>query len=96
MEHVFFEPEFDWDEHNLHKNWIKHKVKYAEAEEAFFDLELKILPDPTHSSAEKRFIALGQTKAGRKLFLAFVERRGKIRVISARDMNRKERNGYKK
>lgn len=96
MDFIFLDPGFDWDEHNIHKNWIRHQVKHTEAEEVFFNLKFKVLPDPTHSALEKRFIALGQTSEGRPLFVVFTERRKKIRVISARNMSKKEREMYEK
>ncbi|MFH0948778.1 MAG: BrnT family toxin [Elusimicrobiota bacterium] len=94
MEKVFLELDFDWDTHNIDKIWKKHKVRFPEAEEVFFDINLTILPDPTHSIAEERYIALGKTKTGRPLFVVFTERAGKIRIILARDMNKKERSGH--
>lgn len=94
MDEVFSAAEFEWDEYNIEKNWRRHKVRFAECEEVFFDGSLKILPDEGHSQAEKRYLALGQTKGGRLLFVAFTERKGRIRVISARDMSRKERRAY--
>ncbi len=69
-------------------------MQFPEAEEIFFDINLTILPDPTHSIAEERYIALGKTKTGRPLFVVFTRRAGKIRIISARDMSKKERSRY--
>ncbi|MBI4668894.1 MAG: BrnT family toxin [Elusimicrobia bacterium] len=94
MDFLFEAAEFEWDEHNAIKNWKKHKVRHSECEEIFFDPGLKILPDETHSAIENRFLALGMTKEGRYLFAVFTQRGGKIRVISARDMSRKERKTY--
>lgn len=85
---------FDWDEGNLQKNWISHRVTAAECEQVFFNLPLVVADDVKHSQSEDRFYALGQTDAGRLLFLAFTSCRKLIRVISARDMNRKERKVY--
>ena len=85
---------FGWDEGNLEKNWISHKVTAAECEQVFFNLPLVVADDVKHSQNETRFYALGQTDAGRLLFLGFTIRHKLIRVISARDMNRKERKVY--
>jgi len=85
---------FDWDEGNIQKNWLKHEVSTGECEEVFFNLPLLLHPDPKHSQAEVRYYVLGQTNAGRRLFIAFTLRGTKIRVISARDMSRKERAVY--
>ena len=82
---------FDWDEGNLLKNWEKHRVSAAECEQVFFNRPLVAGLDETHSKQERRHYALGVTDAGRRLFLVFAVRGGKIRVISARDMSRQER-----
>lgn len=87
---------FDWDDGNRTKNWIKHQVSPAECEELFFNLPLLFADDEQHSQEEKRYYVLGQTNAGRLLFIAFTIRVNKIRVISARDMSRKERQAYAK
>jgi len=88
--------QFDWDKHNIEKNWKKHKVKYKECEEVFFNKPLLLQPDKKHSLQEKRLQALGRTKKNRKLFIAFTIRENKIRVISSRNQNNKERNKYGK
>jgi len=87
---------FEWDEGNQTKNWIKHQVSTSECEEVFFNLPLLLADDVQHSQEEKRFYVLGQTNAERKLFISFTIRTNKIRVISAREMSRKERQVYAK
>ncbi len=85
---------FDWDTGNREKNWRKHGVSTGECEEVFFNLPLLLQDDPFHSTVEPRSLVLGQTNAGRCLFIAFTIRKDKIRVISARDMSQKERDHY--
>jgi uncharacterized DUF497 family protein len=87
---------FEWDEANADKNWIQHQVTPGECEEAFFNDPLLVVPDETHSKREPRFYALGQTDAGRRLFMAFTIREQLVRVISARDMSRRERKEYQR
>jgi len=87
---------FDWDEGNLTKNWARHRVAGAECEQVFFNRPLVAAPDEEHSEKESRYYVLGQTDAGRQLFVVFTVRGGLIRVISARDMNRRERAEYDK
>ncbi|HLH15859.1 MAG TPA: BrnT family toxin [Bryobacteraceae bacterium] len=87
---------FDWDEGNVDKNWDKHRVTSDEAEDVFFNEPLVVRSDTAHSPREKRYFALGQTGQGRRLFLAFTIRRTLIRVISARDMNRREQQEYER
>lgn len=85
---------FDWDEGNRDKNWIRHQVTTGECEQVFFNQPLLVLPDVRHSQRETRYYALGQTDAGRKLFVVFTVRGSLLRVVSARDMSRKEREIY--
>ena len=86
---------FEWDEHNAGKIWQKHRVTPSECEEIFFNRPLVVADDIRHSEKEDRLYALGHTDSGRMLFVVFAVRRNRIRVISARDMNRKERKVYK-
>jgi hypothetical protein len=88
--------DFDWDEGNLDKNWEKHRVINTECEEIFFDENKRILKDKMHSDTEERYIILGKTKEERLLYLVFTIRNDKVRVISARDINKKERRLYEK
>jgi len=85
---------FEWDEGNLDNNWEKHGVAFWECEEIFLNRPLVVRPDDEHSRGERRCYALGQTEAGRLLFVAFTIRKKLIRPISARDMTAKERRAY--
>ena len=86
---------FDWDDGNARKN-DKHDVSMAEAEQVFFNAPLLLLADVGHSQQEIRVHALGQTDSGRGLHITFTLRQSGalIRVISARDLHRKERAIY--
>jgi uncharacterized DUF497 family protein len=86
---------FDWDGGNARKN-DKHGVSMAEVEQVFFNVPLLLLVDEKHSQQEARHHALGRTDEGRLLHLTFTLRKAGslIRVISARDMHRKERTIY--
>lgn len=85
---------FDWDEGNRGKSWARHAVTDAECEEVFFNAPLVVAPDEKHSQTERRHYVLGRTNLGRLLFVVFTGRGKRIRVISARDMNRNERRLY--
>ena len=87
---------FQWDDGNGRKSEDKHRVSQSEAEQVFLNDPLLLLTDEGHSARETRFHALGQTDDGRRLLIAFTLRADEtlIRVISARDMNRRERNRY--
>ncbi|MHB8056730.1 MAG: BrnT family toxin [Desulfuromonadaceae bacterium] len=84
---------FEWDKGNEQKN-VKHRVTPAEAEQVFLNEPLVVLDDLKHSDTEQRFHALGQTGEGRLLHITFTIRSNMIRVISARNMHRKERAIY--
>lgn len=87
--------DFDWDDGNARKN-DKHGVSTAESEQVFFNEPLLFVADTKHSQIEIRFHALGKTDEGRTLHITFTLRNAgkRIRVISARDMHRKERTIY--
>ncbi len=87
---------FEWDQWNINKNFKKHNVTNTEAEEVSGNRPLKIFDDTKHSLLEKRFIAHGVTNSRRKLTIIFTLRNQKIRIVSARDMNKKERRIYEK
>ena len=87
---------FHWDKGNIEKNWIKHKVGAGECEEVFFNIPFIVEHDIKHSTDEERYFALGRTDPGRYLFIVFTIRKKLIRIISARDMNKKERKIYEK
>ncbi len=88
---------FDWDEGNSRKNVDKHGVNQQEAEQVFFNEPL-VAKDERHSQREPRFHALGYTNEGRLLHITFTLRQDKtlIRVISARNMHKKEKEVYGK
>jgi uncharacterized DUF497 family protein len=85
---------FDWDEGNINKSWIKHLVSPEETEEVFYNVPLLLLSDDKHSGMEQRFTAMGKTDAGRLLFTNWTMRSQRIRPISTRAMNFKERKTY--
>jgi uncharacterized protein len=84
---------FDWDSGNLTKSLAKHDVTAREAEQIFVDGRMLVLVDHEHSAHEERFHGYGKTLDGRRLLVSFTLRRDRtlIRVISVRDMSRKER-----
>lgn len=87
---------FEWDEGNSQKNELKHAVSQKEIEEVFFDEKKKTFPDIVHSGKEERFRIIGKTRNTRLLFVVFTIREQTIRVISARDINKKEEPLYEK
>ena len=86
---------FQWDKGNSLKSWLKHQVSQTEAEQVVLSSPL-LLDDAQHSEDEKRYLAFGITDVGRHLVVAFTVRGSQVRIISARDMNRKEKDIYEK
>jgi uncharacterized protein len=85
---------FDWDAGNSDKNRISHAVECYECEQVFFNKPIVVLPDKKHSGLEKRLSAFGTSDEGRHLTVIFTIRRSYIRIISARDMNKREKEFY--
>ncbi len=89
---------FEWDGGNSSKNQLKHNVSNNECEEVFADNEKVVMRDPKHSESELRYVIIGYTEERRLLLIIFTMRKNDLvlRVISARDINRKERKLYEK
>lgn len=87
--------DFEWDAGNRTKNRTKHNVSIEEVESVFrakraVPLGIQVLP----VVQEQRCGVIGSSADGRVLQIAFVFRRGRVRVISARPAHRKERAQY--
>jgi uncharacterized protein len=86
---------FEWDKGNVTKSFQKHGVTCAEAEEVFTEHRFVPLGEQYYPPCpEPRFGVLGKTHKGKLLFLVFTLRNERIRVISARPMNERERRFY--
>lgn len=84
----------EWDPGKALNNARKHGVGFDEAQTVFSDPLSVTIDDPDHSEREARLLVLGQSVAGRLLVVAFVERGNRIRLISARRANSRERKNY--
>lgn len=87
---------FEWDKGNIDKSYTKHGITPNEAEEVFIDENIWFQDDFNHLQKEERFTAIGKTSQEHVLFVAFTVRGTKIRIISARKANIKERREYEK
>ncbi|MCP4010306.1 MAG: BrnT family toxin [Proteobacteria bacterium] len=95
MKHGLFDcTGFQWDNGNSEKNWIAHQVNKSECEQLFFNQPIIVGKDGKHSKVESRYYVLGKTDQERQLFIVCTIIGELIRVISARDMSRKEREVY--
>ena len=86
--------EFEWDAGKAVSNLAKHGVSFAEAMSVFGDPLEVTIADPVHSREEARFVSVGLSGAARLLVVAYTERTGRIRIISARKAAPKERRHY--
>ena len=87
---------FQWDKWNIDKSYKKHGITPNETEEVFLDENVKIEKDIKHREQEERFIAIGKNIDGKILFVVFTVRVDKIRIISGRIANNKEKEVYQK
>lgn len=86
--------EFEWDKGKARTNLSKHKVSFEEAKTVFNDPLFIDFYDPDHSEDEERYIIIGQSEQKRLLVVAYTEREQKIRLISARETTRAEKEAY--
>ena len=86
--------EFEWDENKALRNLSKHGVSFEEAKTVFNDPLYIDFYDPDHSDDEERYLIVGQSRQGRLLIVSYAERRDSIRLISAREVTRAEREVY--
>jgi uncharacterized protein len=85
---------FDWDENKASSNLSKHGVSFEEAKTVFNDLLYVDFYDPDHSDNEERYLIIGESNQGRLLIISYTEGRDLIRLISAREVTRSEREAY--
>lgn len=86
--------QFEWDSANMLKSITKHNISNIEAESCFSDEFALTLADEKHSGSEERFLLYGQSATGNIIVNCFTIREGKIRIISSRKANTKEKKIY--
>ncbi len=96
LEHLKRAIGFQWDDGNLDKSAMARRVEFWESEETFFNQPFVVLPDEKPSAKEERYYGLGKTDFGRRVLVVFTLRGDEVRVISARDMSRKERTVFER
>jgi uncharacterized protein len=85
---------FQWDERKAEKNQLKHRVTFEEAKTVFEDPLYVDFYDPDHSQDEERYLVIGESRQKRLLIVSYTERKNSIRLISAREVTRTERQIY--
>ncbi|MFO7632797.1 MAG: BrnT family toxin [Caldilinea sp.] len=86
--------DFEWNPQKAARNLQKHRVSFSEAATVFDDPLSSTVPDPDHSIGEERLIIVGASHQGRLLIVSFAERGARLRIISARELTRIERQAY--
>jgi len=88
--------DFIWLDEIVEKLVQKHAVDQAEVEEVFINLpHLRFISKGRRQRNEDVYAAYGQTEAGRYLTVFFIHKPGNLAlIISARDMDGKERKLY--
>jgi len=86
--------QFEWDPSKARRNLKKHRVAFREAATIFRDPLGITIYDPDHSADEERFITIGTSTGRRLLMVSHTQRRGKLRLINARELTRLERQTY--
>ena len=85
---------FEWDSAKAAENLRKHGVTFEDAATVFDDELSSTISDPDHSEREERFITFGVAASGKALVVAHSEQGDTIRIISSREMTRRERHAY--
>jgi len=86
--------EFEWDSAKAATNLAKHGVGFEEAVTVFDDPLSTTVIDPDHSLQEERLVIFGRSSGSRILAVMHTERGERIRVVSAREATRAERDAY--
>ena len=86
--------EFEWDPKKADENAKKHDVEFVEAATVFADPLSITVRDPEHSESVDRFIIVGYSNRFRPLMVSHIDRDGRVRIISARQLTPAERRDY--
>ena len=86
--------QFEWDPEKARKNLTKHEVSFEEAASVFGDPLAVTIHDPDHSREEERFLTTGLSEHQRFIIVAHTDRRGRVRIVSAREVTATERSQY--
>lgn len=86
---------YEWDARKATGNFRKHRVAFTEAATVFLDPLAVTYQDPDHSETEHRYITVGESTRARIILVSHLDRRDRIRIISARRATRKEAHDYR-
>jgi uncharacterized protein len=86
--------DFEWDPRKAEINLRKHQVSFSEAATVFGDDFAITVQDPDHSQTEARYITIGWSHRRRLLMVSHTDRNNRIRIISARELTKAEKQAY--
>jgi len=86
--------DFEWNLQKADINEKKHGVSFDEASSVFGDYLSFTYPDSEHSILEERYIIMGLSIKNRILVISYMQRVESIRIISARQATKQEREFY--
>ena len=87
--------EFEWDAGNLSKSAVKHGVLPDEVESVFYiGMAIPIGRQISPQVREERRCIVGPSTEGRIVSIVFTIREGRVRAISTRVANQKEKRLY--
>jgi uncharacterized DUF497 family protein len=82
---------FDWDKNNL-KKIRAHRIRRAEVEQALSNAPILIYEQD--AGDEQRYVYYSETNTGRLLAIVVTERNGRIRVITAYELDAGQKRDY--
>jgi len=85
---------YEWDINKATTNLSKHRISFEEAKTVFDDPLYIDFYDPDHSVEEERYLIIGVSIGKKLLIVSYTERENTIRIISARETTRSEREAY--
>ena len=85
---------FEGDKQKAKINQRKHNICFEEASTVFDDPLAVNFDDPDHSTGENRYLIIGLSDQSKFLFVSYTDRDHKIRLISARKANKREKKAY--
>jgi uncharacterized protein len=84
---------FEWDDNKNRINRLQHGVSFEEAAEIFRGPVFTMVDDRLNYG-EERLISIGLIGSVVVVVVVHTDRNGRIRIISARKANRRERQEY--
>jgi len=86
--------EFEWHDSKAKANSERHGINFDLAKTVFRDPFAVERLDDRRDYGEDRFIVIGMAAGNVRLFVAYAEREGFIRIISARRATQREQDDY--